>query len=148
MLSSRAWMSGWSSSVSLSDVRDDLTSCKNSVTPLGLVPPFSAVSTNAFTASANTPLFFSLSSLTRLISLFFWHTNPPSTWPTADRRCMTLSAKRWCEGEWGAGLGSGDSASSSMLLIDSESSSNDGGCSKEEGLGGGSQNPSWIQETL
>lgn len=41
-----------------------------------------------------------------------------------------------------------DSCSSSMLLIDRVSSSSKGGESWEEGLGGGSQTPSSIQDTL
>lgn len=40
-----------------------------------------------------------------------------------------------------------DSGSSSMLLIDRVSSSSKGGESSEEGLGGGSQTPSSIQDT-
>lgn len=45
-------------------------------------------------------------------------------------------------------FGVGDSCSSSMLLIDRVSSSSMGGESVEEGLGGGSQTPSSIQDTL
>lgn len=150
MQSNIAWISGYSNNVSLSDVSDDLTSCKNSdpVTPVGSAPFFIVISTNPFTASANAPPLRSLISCTRLISLFFWLTSPPRAWPTAERRCMTLSANRCAGGQWGVGLGVWNSCSSSMLLIDNESSSSDGGWSKEEGLGGGSQTPSSIQETL
>lgn len=150
MLSSNIWISAYSSSVSLSDVSDNLTSCKNSdpVTPLESVPLFDVISTNPFTASANAAPFFSLSSCTRLDSLFLWLTSPPSAWPTAERRCRTLSAKRCAEAWWCDELSIWGSISSSMLLIESESSSSDGGWSKEEGLGGGSQTPSSIQDTL
>ena len=150
MLSNNAWISGNSNSVSLSDVSDDLTSCKKSdpMTPSGSAPPLCVTSTNPLTASANTLPLRSLISCTRLVSLFFWHTSPPSTWPTAESRCMTLSAKRCADGWCRAGLWTWDSCSSSTLLIDSESSSRNGGWSKDEGLGGGSQTPSSIQETL
>lgn len=150
MLSSMAWMSGYSNKISLSVESDDLTSCRYSapISPVGSEPPLRVISTNPLTASPKAFPFFSLISTTRLVSLFFWDTRPPSAWPTADRRLMTLPAKRCAEGWRGAGPASWLSCSSSMLLIDSESSSSDGGWSKDEGLGGGNQTPSSIQDTL
>lgn len=148
MLSKSTWISWQSNRVSLSDVRDDLTPCKNSRLLSRSAPHLRVFSTNSLTASEKGSVLRPLSSCTRLVSLFLWHTRPPRAWPTADSLCTTLLASRCAPGRCGLALGVGDSCSSSMLLIDRVSSSSSGGESREEGLGGGSQTPSSIQDTL
>lgn len=109
---------------------------------------FSVVSRKPLRASAKGSPRRSLSSSTRLVSLFLWLTRPPRAWPTAEKRCMTLSASRCALGQCELlALGSGDSGSSSMLLMDSESGSSEGGRRSGERLGGGSHTPSSIQDT-
>ncbi|TNN28182.1 hypothetical protein EYF80_061670 [Liparis tanakae] len=131
--SATLWRESSTRDVSLSSESAALTSCRNSdpgATPPPSAPFLSAVSTNPLTASANAAPFRSLSSCTRLVSLFLWLTRPPSAWPTADSRLMTLSARRWAHGWSGGGAGLAAcmaSCSSSTLLRDSESSSRNGG---------------------
>lgn len=144
------WISTDSYNVSLRAVREERTSCSNSVlvtTQTAFI--VSVCSTNPLRASAKELPLRSLISCTRLLSRFCGFIKPPRAWPTAESLFLTLSASgrrgEYCTWE-GHAAGSG-SGSSSMLLTDRESNSRHGGWSREEGAGGFIHSLSSTQDT-